>query len=95
MSIRLRRVGSECVALCGYESDEVDGDLYIHDGFHIALAAKFYVDGSKFLDNIGMHEAASALREIADPIILAAAETQIVRRHDERDDYEEPCKDAE
>ena len=44
MSIRLRYVEGRCVALCAYETDEKEGDIYIDDGFHYALAAKFSRD---------------------------------------------------
>ena len=44
MSIRLRTVGKTRVALCAVESDEMPGDLYLDDGDHYALAAKFARD---------------------------------------------------
>lgn len=44
MAIRLRSVGGVRVALCAVESDEHPGDIYLDDGDHYALAAKFSRD---------------------------------------------------
>lgn len=44
MSIRLREVDGMTVALCGYETDAMPGDVYLDDGQHYALAAKFASD---------------------------------------------------
>lgn len=44
MAIRLRTVGGVRVALCAVESDERPGDVYLDDGEHYALAAKFRRD---------------------------------------------------
>ena len=44
MSIRLRTVNGVRVALCAVESDEQPGDVYLDDGDHYALAAKFRRD---------------------------------------------------
>lgn len=44
MSIRLRTVNGVRVALCAVESDEMPGDVYLDDGEHYALAAKFRRD---------------------------------------------------
>ena len=44
MSIRIRKVNNILVALCGYETNEKEGDLYLDDGVHYALAAKFCKD---------------------------------------------------
>lgn len=44
MSIRLRTVDGVRVALCGYETDPQDGDVYLDDAEHYALAAKFSQD---------------------------------------------------
>lgn len=48
MSIRLRTVelnGEKIrVALCAAETDPMPGDLYLDDGDHYALAAKFAQD---------------------------------------------------
>jgi len=41
MAIRLRKVQGEWVALCAVESDQKEGDIYIDDGQHYALACKF------------------------------------------------------
>ncbi|MBC7148964.1 MAG: hypothetical protein H5U22_06255 [Rhizobium sp.] len=48
MSIRLRTVDGVRVALCGYETDAMEGDTYLDDSDHCALVAKFsqdYCDG--------------------------------------------------
>jgi hypothetical protein len=44
MAIRLRTVGNIRVALCAAETDEMPGDVYLDDGEHYALAAKFSRD---------------------------------------------------
>lgn len=44
MSIRLRTVGGVRVAVCAAETDEMPGDVYLDDGEHYALAAKFMRD---------------------------------------------------
>lgn len=44
MSIRIRTVNGVRVALCAVESDAVEGDVYLDDGDHYALAAKFRRD---------------------------------------------------
>ena len=44
MSIRIRVVDGVTVALCGYESDPLPDDIYLDDGAHYALAAKFCRD---------------------------------------------------
>lgn len=44
MSIRIRTVDGIRVALCAVESDEMSGDVYLDDGDHYALAAKFSRD---------------------------------------------------
>lgn len=44
MAIRLRSVNGVRVALCAVESDPLPGDLYLDDGDHYALAAKFSRD---------------------------------------------------
>ena len=44
MAIRLREVGGVMVALCAVESDPEPGDIYLDDGHHYALAAKFCRD---------------------------------------------------
>mgnify|MGYP001598312348 CR=1 FL=1 len=41
MAIRLRTVGGTLVALCAAETDPVPCDVYLDDGDHYALAAKF------------------------------------------------------
>jgi hypothetical protein len=44
MAIRLRTVGGVRVALCAAETDAMPGDVYLDDGEHYALAAKFCHD---------------------------------------------------
>lgn len=44
MAIRLRTVSGLRVALCAAETDAMPGDVYIDDGDHYALAAKFCLD---------------------------------------------------
>lgn len=44
MGIRIRTVNGVRVALCAVESDPMSGDLYLDDGDHYALAAKFARD---------------------------------------------------
>ena len=44
MAIRLRTVDGVRVALCAFETDPMPGDVYLHDGEHYALAAKFRRD---------------------------------------------------
>ncbi len=44
MAIRLRTVGNVRVALCAVETDKMPGDIYLDDGDHYALAAKFRRD---------------------------------------------------
>lgn len=44
MAIRLRTVSGIRVALCAAETDKMPGDVYLDDGDHYALAAKFSRD---------------------------------------------------
>lgn len=44
MAIRIRKVKGITIALCAQETDEKKGDLYLDDGIHYALAAKFALD---------------------------------------------------
>lgn len=44
MAIRLRKVSGGEVALCAAETDPEPGDIYLDDGWHYALAAKFALD---------------------------------------------------
>lgn len=44
MAIRIRTINGTTVALCAAETDPVDGDIYIDDSAHYALAAKFCLD---------------------------------------------------
>lgn len=44
MAIRLRTVNGLRVALCAAETDPMLGDIYLDDGEHYALAAKFSRD---------------------------------------------------
>ena len=44
MAIRLRTVNGVRIALCAAETDPEPGDVYLDDGEHYALAAKFCHD---------------------------------------------------
>lgn len=44
MSIRLRTIGGVRVALCAAVTESKPGDVYLDDGDHYALAAKFRKD---------------------------------------------------
>ena len=44
MAIRIRTVNGVRVALCAAETDPEPGDVYLDDGDHYALAAKFRRD---------------------------------------------------
>jgi hypothetical protein len=44
MSIRIRLVRGQWVALCAARSMPKDGDIYLDDGAHHALAEKFRAD---------------------------------------------------
>lgn len=44
MAIRIRTVDGLRVALCAAETDAMAGDIYLDDGDHYALAAKFASD---------------------------------------------------
>lgn len=44
MAIRLRTVGGVRVALCAAETDPEPGDVYLDDGDHYALSAKYAHD---------------------------------------------------
>lgn len=44
MAIRIRKLPAGTVALCAAETDSEPGDLYLDDGQHYALAAKFALD---------------------------------------------------
>jgi hypothetical protein len=44
MAIRIRRAGGMLVAICAARSVEKEGDLYLDDGVHHALSAKFSRD---------------------------------------------------
>jgi len=44
MAIRLRKVEGILIALCAAETDPQEGDVYLDDDTHYALAAKFARD---------------------------------------------------
>jgi len=44
MAIRIRIINNVTVALCAYETDAAEGDVYLDDAQHYALAAKFRAD---------------------------------------------------
>lgn len=56
MSIRLRTVGGVRVALCAYETDPKEGDTYLDDADHYALAAKFRRDWQGETNDISYEE---------------------------------------
>lgn len=47
MAIRLRKLDGEWVALCAVETCSREGDVYLDDGIHYALACKFARDHLK------------------------------------------------
>jgi hypothetical protein len=61
MSIRLRTVNGVRVALCGFETDSMPGDLYLDDGDHYALAAKFRRDWQGQVNDFGYPEEWAAM----------------------------------
>lgn len=73
MAIRIRRVDGVLVALCAVETDEKPGDLYLDDGMHYALAAKFAEDWKGETQTGG------------DPVLVAAMDQEKVR--DAREEY--------
>lgn len=75
MSIRIRTVNGIRVALCGYETDPQEDDVYLDDGDHYALAAKFAQDWQN-------HETI----DWSYPEEWAAMETQKLRNAELRDD---------
>lgn len=44
MAIRIRQVGDKVVALCAAKSSPKEGDIYLDDNIHHALATKFSID---------------------------------------------------
>jgi hypothetical protein len=70
MAIRLRTVNGVRVALCAAETDELPGDVYLDDGEHYALAAKFQLDWRGELNDIEYPEewAAMASQKIRDAV---------------------------
>ncbi len=44
MSIRIRKIGTETVALCAAKTQAQENDLYLTDAVHHALTVKFTVD---------------------------------------------------
>lgn len=44
MAIRIRQVNGLTIALCAVETDPKENDIYLDDGIHYALAAKFAKD---------------------------------------------------
>jgi hypothetical protein len=44
MSIRIREVEGETVALCAAKTKTKEGDIYLNDGAHHALMTKFTAD---------------------------------------------------
>lgn len=44
MSIRIREIEGETVALCAAKTEPKEGDIYLDDNAHHALTTKFAVD---------------------------------------------------
>ena len=44
MAIRIRIIKGETVALCAAKTTAIEGDIYLDDGAHYALACKFARD---------------------------------------------------
>lgn len=44
MAIRLREIDGTMIALCAVESNSSEGDIYLDDNVHYALATKFQQD---------------------------------------------------
>jgi hypothetical protein len=61
MAIRIRTVDGVRVALCAVESDAKLGDLYLDDGDHYALAAKFRRDWQGQVNDFGYPEEWAAM----------------------------------
>ncbi len=67
MAIRLRPIGRHLVALCAAESDPEDGDTYLDDTAHHALATKFCLDFKEF---------GIKTEDIADPLLVLLMERE-------------------
>lgn len=61
MAIRLRSVDGVRVALCAVESDAMPDDIYLDDGDHYALAAKFRRDWQGQVNNFPYPEEWAAM----------------------------------
>lgn len=44
MSIRIRKIEGETVAMCAAKTEAQEGDIYLDDNSHHALSTKFSVD---------------------------------------------------
>lgn len=44
MAIRIRKINNKTIAICAARSIEKPGDIYLDDGIHGALSAKFGED---------------------------------------------------
>ncbi len=44
MAIRIRKIKGHTIAICAAQSVAKEGDIYLHDGIHEALATKFSLD---------------------------------------------------
>jgi hypothetical protein len=84
MSIRLRTVEGIRVALCGVESDPLDGDVYLDDRDHYALAMKFWKDWNEDFKHPRIDDP---------PLQWAVMETQKVR--DAQEEMEKWCQERE
>jgi len=82
MAIRVRKVNNTIIALCAVESDPQPDDLYLDDGIHYALAAKFMEDWKGETSTGG------------DPFYVQLMETQKVRDAMEEMDKWQAAADA-
>lgn len=62
MAIRIRKVDGILVALCAARSVEKDGDVYLDDGQHMALAEKFTEDFHSEGGLLSVNQQTAALR---------------------------------
>jgi len=51
MAIRIRKVDGITIALCANETNKKEGDMYLDDAVHEALATKFSNDWDMGYDN--------------------------------------------
>ena len=66
MSIRIREIEGETVALCAAQTEAKEGDIYLNDCAHHALMTKFTVD----LESEGRLKENSAVDEKVKELML-------------------------